>query len=235
MTNVAILNNTHHKPLRVIQERGPQYGDAVMAALTFPDEFRSVQSTYPIVFAPSPDGKSFDARVLFGFEQGENLFLGPDGWDAPVIPLSIQREPFLIGRTKDELSVHVDLDNPRVSTTRGEPVFMAYGGTSEYMERMTSVLRALHEGLERADGFMAALQELQLLEAFAVNVELADGSEHRLDGFYTIAEDRLQALSGEQLAKLARVGYLQPIYMAMASLSQFRSLIARRNARLKGA
>jgi hypothetical protein len=229
MPNIAILDNVQHKNLRVITDRGPAWGDAVMSALTFPAEFRTLQSTYPIVFAPNTDGTSYDALALLGFEPGENLFLGPNGWDTGVIPLSVERQPFMIGRGNGELSVHVDLDSPRVSGSRGEPVFLGYGGTSEYMERISSVLRTLHDGLAAAPGFVAALQELALIESFVLDVELDDGTGHRLTGFYTINEDKLGALSGAQLARLSQEGHLQAIYMVVASMSQFRGLIERRN------
>jgi hypothetical protein len=57
--------------------------------------------------------------VLFGFQDGENLFLKADGWDAPEIPLMIERQPFLIGRNGEEMLVHVDLDSPRVRPCGG--------------------------------------------------------------------------------------------------------------------
>lgn len=230
MANHAILNNVDHKHLRIVTARGAEYGDAVMSALTFPAEFRDLQACYPIVFARDDDG-SFTPLALLGFEQGENLFLGPDGWDAPVIPLTVERQPFLIGRGGEELQVHVDMDHPRVRTggLEGEPVFLTYGGTSEYLERISSVLRTIHEGLEASRGFTAALRELDLLESFVLDVELDDGARHQLAGFWTVAEERLQALAPDQLAALHRAGYLQAVYMQVASLSQFRNLIARRN------
>ena len=229
MANHAPLNNVDHKNLRVVTTRGAAYGDAVMSALTFPAEFRDLQACYPIVFAQDGNG-SYDAIALLGFEQGENLFLGPNGWDAPVIPLTVERQPFMIGRG-DELSVHIDLDSPRVRDggIEGEALFLTYGGTSEYMERISSVLRTIHDGLAASRAFVAALVELELIESFVLDVELDDGSQNRLAGFYTINEDRLAQLSAEQLAALHGKGYLQAIYMAVASLAQFRALIQRKN------
>jgi len=229
MANHAPLNNVDHKNLRVVPTRGAAYGDAVMSALTFPAEFRDLQACYPIVFAQDGNG-SYDAIALLGFEQGENLFLGPNGWDAPVIPLTVQRQPFMIGRG-DELSVHIDLDSPRVRDggIEGEALFLTYGGTSEYLERISSVLRTIHDGLAASRAFVAALVELELIESFVLDVELDDGSQNRLAGFYTINEDRLAQLSADQLAALHGKGYLQAIYMAVASLAQFRALIQRKN------
>jgi hypothetical protein len=229
MANHAPLNNVDHKNLRVVTTRGAAYGDAVMSALTFPAEFRDLQACYPIVFAQDGNG-SYDAIALLGFEQGENLFLGPNGWDAPAIPLTVERQPFMIGRG-DELSVHIDLDSPRVRDggIEGEALFLTYGGTSEYLERISSVLRTIHDGLAASRVFVAALVELELIESFVLDVELDDGSQNRLAGFYTINEDRLAQLSADQLAALHAKGYLQAIYMAVASLAQFRALIQRKN------
>jgi len=244
MLNHALLNNNEHKQLRILTQRGAAYGDAVMSALTFPAEFRELQAHYPIVFAKNQDGTSFDPIALFGFQQGENLFLGSgpglgNGWDAPYIPLTVERQPFLIGRTadgsQDGMMIHVDLDSPRVSTTEGEPLFLSYGGSTEYLERMSRVLRSIHDGLETSKGFVEALLHLELLESFVLDIELNDGSQNRLAGFYTINEERLAKLSGEQLARLHDVGYLQAVYMAVASLSQFRALIERKNRTLAGA
>lgn len=244
MPNHALLNNNEHKQLRILTQRGAAYGDAVMSALTFPAEFRELQAHYPIVFAKNHDGTSFDPIALFGFQQGENLFLGSgpglgNGWDAPYIPLTIERQPFLIGRPADGsqegMMIHVDLDSPRLSATEGEPLFLSYGGSSEYLERISRVLRSIHDGLETSRTFIEALLHLELLESFVLDIELNDGSQNRLAGFYTINEERLAALKGEQLARLHEAGYLQAIYMAVASLSQFRALIERKNRALAGA
>jgi hypothetical protein len=72
-----------------------------MSALTFPAEFRELQAHYPIVFAKNADGTlGFDPIALFGFQQGENLFLGSGkrAGTRPTIPLTVERQPFLIGR-----------------------------------------------------------------------------------------------------------------------------------------
>jgi hypothetical protein len=229
MPNPVLLNNVQHKDLHIITKRGAQYGDNVMFALTFPSEFRTLQAHYPIVFRKTDDGTSFEPVALFGLQDGENLFLNGDGWDATDLPLLIERQPFLIGRNGEELMMHVDMDSPRVSASEGEAVFLPHGGSSGFLERMNSTLLAIHQGLQETPAFVEALKEHRLLESFVVDIELDSGAQGRLSGFYTIHEERLAALDGEALARLHKAGYLQAIFMLVASLSNFRVLIDRKN------
>jgi len=228
MANTVPLNNIDHKDLRVITTRSAEYGDDVMLAATFPTEFRSLQAHYPVVFHKTADGQ-FQPVALLGLKDKQNLFLTRRGWDATYLPLMIERLPFLIGRSNRELMVHVDLESPRISRTAGEPLFLPHGGNTDFLERVNSVLLAIHQGMEGTQPFIAALLEQKLLESFVLDIQLADGSQNRLAGFYTINEERLNALGGDALEALNKAGFLQPIYMAVASLSNFRALIERQN------
>lgn len=227
MPHTVLLNNVDHKDLRIITTRGAEYGDDQMFAVTFPAEFRNLQAHYPIVFRKSPDGTGFEPVALLGLQEGQNLFLRRGGWDAAYLPLAIERLPFFIGRADEELVVHVDMESPRISATEGEAVFLTHGGSTDFLERTTSVLLAIHQGLQSTPAFVAALLEHDLLEPFEFDVERADGARSRLSGFYTIHEERLGALGGGALERLSRAGHLQAAYMAIASLSQFRALVQR--------
>jgi len=229
MPNHVLLNNVEHQDLRVITRRGADLGDQVMFAVTFPDEFRSIQAHFPIVFRKTAEQPAFQPIALFGFTEDQNLFLRGEHWDAHYLPLAIERQPFLIGNSQGEQVIHIDLDSPRVSRSEGEPLFRTHGGHTEYLERMSSVLGTIHHGLQRNVGFIDALLAHDLLESFVMDIELSDGSSNRLAGFYTINEDRLGSLSGSVLEQLNQQGYLSAIYMAVASLSQFRELIDRVN------
>ncbi|HEY9540226.1 MAG TPA: SapC family protein [Luteimonas sp.] len=229
MVNAVLLNNIDHRDLRVDARRGARFGDRVMSSVTFPAEFRSVQAHYPIVFRATGDD-SFQPIALFGLRDGENLFLDGDGWDATCLPLAVERQPFLIGTAEDGgLLMHVDLDSPRVGTGTGEALFREHGGTTDFLDRMNSVLLALYEGLQGTAAFIEALARHELLEPFTLDVQLDDGSRITLAGLHTIAEERLRVLDGDALARLSRDGHLEPIYMAVASLSNLRILIERMN------
>ncbi len=229
--NSVLLDNNTHRDLRIVTTRGAAWGDDLMATPVFLSEFRSVQSHYPIVFQPT-DGGGMQPMALFGLRLGENLFLEPRGWDAHYIPLAMQRGPFMIGRAGEQLMIHVDLDSARIGRGEGEPVFMPHGATSEYLERVNSVLAAIHQGVEAMPAFIDALAQHALLESFVLDVEAGDGSQNRLAGFYTVNEERLAKLDAQAIADLHAQGLLAPIYMTLASTAHFRDLIERHNMRL---
>ena len=88
-------------------------------------------------------------------------------------------------------------------------------------------LGTLDQGIEGTAPFIAALIEHNLLESFVLDMQFKDGAQHRFAGFYTIQEERLAKLDAAALGKLHERGYLQPIYMVIASFSNFRGLIER--------
>jgi len=93
-------------------------------------------------------------------------------------------------------------------------------------------LAELDEGYRQTPEFCATLERLELLEPFSLEVPLKDGSRNSLVGYHIIAEERLSSLGGADLGDLQARGYLLPIFMAVASLSNFSDLVARKNAML---
>src|SRR5690625_1869049 len=96
MANNVHLNSSDHKSLRVHNRYSAELGDNVMYSPTFAREFKTIQSHYPIVFQQQAGDNDFIAVALFGLQSNENLFLTDSGWDAPYIPIMMQRLPFSI-------------------------------------------------------------------------------------------------------------------------------------------
>jgi len=125
--------------------------------------------------------------------------------------------------------VSLDLDHPRVSQDEGEALFDGGGEPSEFLKQKIALLDKLHRGLQHGSGFISTLLQHELLEQIALDIAFNDGSKKTLQGFYCIAEERLYQLKGDVLEALNQAGYLQPVFMAVASLSRVRDLIERRN------
>lgn len=239
MTNAVLLNNVEHRDLRVQTGRSAAFGDDNWYALTFPLEFRALQGQYPIFFQKDASTGAFFPLALLGLEPGENLYLRDDQWAASYLPLTIRREPFLIGRQnfvedgvqKTRRVIHIDLDSPRVNREQGEPLFLEYGGNSPFLDGVADMLEAIHHGIEQSEKFIRALQIHGLLESFTMDITLDNGEANQLKGFYTIDEERLRALNAEDLNELHQAGFLEAIYMVLAPQSQVRRLIDEKNRR----
>lgn len=244
MSKHVLLNNINHKDLKVINGHSDRFGDNVGSVLTFPTEFGDAQLEYPIFFQKKPDSEQFQSIVLLGLKQDENLFLEKHEqgqiWNARYIPAIIVRGPFLIG-FQDQSSdggdekaavIHVNMEDPRINETEGASVFLEHGGNSPYLEQVCSILDAIHQGTVVGDAMFTAFTEMDLIEPVSLEVELKNGEKYRLKGNYTISKEKLAALSGENLAKLNALGFLQNAFAVLASLKNMRKLIDIKNARL---
>lgn len=239
MTRPVLLDNVTHRHLRVHTEPSAQRGDARHFALALPAEFRQLQAHFPIVFQLVEGDAGFQPIALFGFEEGENLFLKGGGWNASCVPMALQREPFMIGRGADDLlQLHIDLDSPRVVRSEegeiGTALFMPHGGFSDYLDHVVKLMESLHSHAQRLPAFIDALMQHQLLEPFVLDLDVAGGAPARLTGLFTINEERLMALPGMALETLAQAGHLLPMTMQLASLAQLPVLAERAARRRSG-
>jgi len=230
MSRHVILTSEEHGTLRVRTEASAELGDAVMTSFTVPFEFRRIQHDFPILFRRDIETGRFSALALLGFESGENLFLQDGRWIADYRPLAMAVQPFLLGRSASgdgPSQVHIDLDHPRVSYNRdGVLLFDSSDRPTPFLEQIGEMLAELDAGYRASEDFFAALDRYDLLEPFALDVELKDGSKHRMVGYHLINEDKLRTLEPNAIAELHSEGHLMPIFMALASLSNLPKLIA---------
>jgi hypothetical protein len=236
MTSHVALDSKAHRDLRIRGGASADLGDAVMACMTVPSEFRRIQNEFPILFRRDLDSGRFSALTLFGFENGENLFLEDGCWDARYRPLALSIQPFLIGRPKGQgdSEVHIDLAHSRIAAPdeEGLRAFDEHGRPTPYLEDVIGGLGELDEGYRLSGEFFEALERYELLEPFSFDVELRDGSSHRLIGYHLIDEEKLRALEPGAVNELHSAGHLMPIFMALASLSNLSALVDRKNKRL---
>jgi hypothetical protein len=153
MARYELLNNVAHKGLRVVTRFGCEFGDQVGMVPAFPTEYAELQREYPIFFRKDREDGGYQSVAMLGFDKQENLFLQGEHWNATYLPGYIAKGPFLIGfqeqwddgELRKEPVIHVDLDHPRASFDEGEPVFLAQGGHSPYLQHVTTVLGGIHD------------------------------------------------------------------------------------------
>ncbi len=237
----ALLNNIEHHDLKIITRYGAQFGDDIGTMLTFPTEYADVQKEYPIFFRKDLQTGEFQSIILLGFEKNENLYLQQNSWNAHYIPAVVARGPFLIGFQEKEIDdvlrkepvIHVDLDNPRVSRTEGEPIFLPQGGNSPYIEHIAMILNGIKDGLEISKAMFAAFTSMNLIEPATVNVKVNNETGYELQGLYTISQERLASLDGDSLLKLNKAGFLQGAFLVLTSMSNVHRLITIKQRRME--
>ncbi|WP_017446700.1 SapC family protein [Gayadomonas joobiniege] len=239
MAEHELLDNIKHKNLRIIRQYGAEFGDNLSYARVFVPELTQAQACYPIFFVKNAE-EQLEPVALFGFEQGENLFLQNSDWQANYIPWSIQRAPFLIGFQEPiagggepEPVVYVDMQHPRVSDSEGQSVFLPHGGQSDYLQYISQLLASIHQGHQNNQDFVRTLSEYNLIEAAQLEVELDNHKKYKMGDLFAISEEKLAALKADELYKLKQSGYLSAIYMVIASTAQLSELIRRKNQTVK--
>jgi hypothetical protein len=239
MPRHELLNNVAHKDLRVIRRFGQ--GDAAGTVPAFPTEFAELQREYPIFFHKDASSGEYSAIALLGFHRQENLYLRDGRWNAAYLPGYVAKGPFLIGfqeqwvdgEPRREPVIHVDLDHPAVSFTEGEAVFLPGGGQSPYLEQISSILRGIRDGVEGGKAFYAALAAQGLIQPMTLEVRFDADHGANLTGLHGIDRDRLAALDAAALHALHQQGFLEGIYLVLASMHNMRHLIAEKQRRLR--
>lgn len=239
MANNVLLNNVSHQNLKVITRFGVEFGENVGSVMVFPTEFIELQKEYPILFRQNSDTKKYQATALLGLNQSENLFLDPNiraGWNANYIPAALAKGPFLIGLQPQNSGngnapvIHIDLDHPKVSEQEGYPLFLEFGGNSPYLEHIASTLKIIHQGVAVQDVMFNLFSELDLIEPITIEIDLNNGEKHRLLGNYTINQEKLSGLAGDQLEKLNKLGFLPLAYAVITSMTNIRKLTEIKNS-----
>lgn len=232
MTHPIPLDNVDHADLRVAIRHGAAFGDAVNQLLVMPGEFEQLQRELPILFRRGGDaGGAWYAVALTGFDHGENLFLRDGAWTTRTIPAVQRRGPFTSPATVENggtAPIWIDIDDPRVGTDDGEPLFLRHGGATPYLRHIATVLETLRLGHAAAGGIYAALARHGLFKPVRIDAEIGDGLSYAIEDVFAIDGERLAALDGAALADLHATGALRIAFMASASLANIARLIERK-------
>ncbi|KAB7648829.1 SapC family protein [Polymorphobacter fuscus] len=235
MADTIILDNIAHADLCVVPRAGAAFGDGVNQMLVFPTEFAAVQREFPILFARDGAG-AWQAVAITGLDRDDNLFLDGDRWTSAYVPAVQRRGPFAIGfrdAARTDPVIHVDLSDARVRPRGGEgvPVFLPHGGNAPYLDAIITALQTIHLGVAATAPLFALLEDLDLIEPVALQVSLSETEHINFEGYATIDGDRLAALDGAGLERLARAGHLATVVHVIASLDNIARLVERRHHR----
>ena len=193
-------------------------------------ELRQAVRHYPVVFSAKAPAMSI---AILGLSEGENLFVGEDGrWAAEhYVPAYVRRYPFIFmaGPDRQQYVLCVDEEADCVGKT-GE-AFFEKGEPTQVTQRALSFCSSYQTQSEATREFVAALEANDLLVPNRAEITAAGGETLRLGGFRVIDEKRFAALPDDIFLDWRRRGWLAYVYAHLMSMTNWSSLIARRNSR----
>lgn len=227
----ATLDRDQHRQLRVrlpVTDWSVAGGlnSIFLAAVEFGDACRD----FPIVFVRAgtdPAGKAQVAPVaVFGLADAENLFVQPNGsWRGHYMPAVLRMYPFALVRINDnELAVAMDRGYVGFSDTEGDRMLTDQGAPTELTQNLQQQLETLESEIQRTRFVGERLLELDLLTDMRFDATMPDGRKVSVDGFLTIDENKVKALSDATLLDLQRSGLMGLIHAHLISLANMRKL-----------
>jgi SapC len=225
MSNIVLLNSGSHRNLRVHAQPAGHLGDNQRFVAVVVNEFHLLAMHYPILFSKDSDTGQFYCGAMLGFSAGENLFLEEQRNLSAYRPLNLQRGPFVTSGAE----LAIDLAHPRVGPSGEQTLFNEAGEPNAYLQGIMGLMRDLRPGLERTRIFIDTLLSLKLIEPMTIKARFDDGTNHEFTGLYTVNRDQLKELADAAALDLFRRGYLQLIYLMLASLNHVSVLAQKKN------
>lgn len=257
MAKLVALNNKQHQHVCIDTQLAQAEGAELHLVPVVISEFLKLVVHYPIVFTKNGDTGQFMCSALMGLEEGENLFYEKGQWSSIYLPLQLARQPFFLGQDdvpvanaakthekdaakEQKFVICINQAHPSVtglsqSDSGGEQqrLFTDNGDATTYLQSQQNRLVQLLQGEQATHAFIQTLLDMKLITAIALDIKLADDTTHKVNGLYTIDEEKLNQISHDDLILLKEKGYLSPIYTLIASTSQIYTLIDKKNQRIE--
>jgi len=194
-------------------------------------EFSRASSVYPIVFLEDSAQDEFKPVVLTGLEEGENLFIDGDKWNASYIPAIVRRYPFALAKTdeSERYTICIDEDSEFVNDDEGQELFNEKGEAGEVIEKVKQYLTELQQMEQFTSEFSAYMSKNNMFTP--LNMKVRVGNEVKnISGAYVINEERFNSLSDEKFLELRGKKYISVVYAHLSSLAQIERLVAFKDA-----
>lgn len=235
MSNLVALHNYLHQSIRINTQTVEVQGGQLQMVPVVLSELLKLAVQFPIAFTKNKDTGKFVCVAIFGFQPNENLFIKNNAWDSLYIPLQIKRQPFFLGNSEhdeNKFVICIDSKHKSIQNEIGEAVFDEQGKETPYTENIKAILAELVNGEAVTQKFINILSELKLLQSMQLEITFENGESTRVEGMYTLNEERLNRLNQDEIFGLHQEGFLSPIYTMITSLGHIYGLVDRKNKQL---
>jgi hypothetical protein len=224
--NVVPITLEKHRKKLVKTVENFEFASKINMASVMVYEFSRAASIYPIVFVEDKRKDQFKPVALLGLEEGENLFVQDDKWQASYIPAIIRRYPFALAKTDEEgrFTVCIDDESDLVNEKEGQALFNDKGEPSELTDRVKQYLAELQQMDQFTEDLCKYLAEKNMFTPLNMKVRI-ENEMRNITGAYIVNEERLNSLSDETYLEMRAKKYIPVLYAHLSSLPQIERLL----------
>lgn len=200
-------------------------------------EFADACRDFPVVWVHAGKDEAGVDQVapvaVFGLVSGENLCIEGDAWRVRYVPAMLRLYPFAMARVSPTEMV-VCIDESWVGFSEGgagQALFNADGSATEFTQNIQRQLEQFEQEVDRTRAAGAQLVKRGLLRDMRFDATMPDGSKIGVDGFMTVDQAKLGALTDADVVELARSGLLALIHAHQISLGNMARLAEWRHQR----
>ena len=194
-------------------------------------EFPLAGICYPVIFA----GERYQPLAVMGVGAGSNLFVQADGGFevGAYIPAYIRRYPFVLAsdQIRAQLVVCIDRGAAMLAEDYDLAFFDDKGEPTDYTKGCIQFCNDFETEGRRTESFISLLKDLDLFETrratfTPTNPDGSAGEPQPVAEYFAVSEEKLKALSMEQIKDLFDNGALGQIQAHLMSLAGWDRLIA---------
>ena len=226
MAKITPLNNDLHRNMTVNLSKNYVHAKEQHLLPVVVHEFASAATEFPIVYVKNSETGQFQAVALFGFQPGENLYVGEERWEGIYVPACLRHYPLRLidgPSAEDPFTVAIDEENALVGEGGEHRLFDDEGVETDFLKKSGESMVQYVESNRITQAFINILSENDLLVQKNLSVEI-DNQPVSIGGIYTVDEQKLNELDDEKFMDIRKRGFLAPIYAQMVSLNQIPRL-----------
>ena len=183
---------------------------------------------FPLVFVRNKKTGDFMPSALMGLDQATNLYCQTATWEPTFIPTSFTLEPFAVtqlGSGVGDSEIALDENNPLLSETSGEKLYLEDGVATEYLKaKKENIVKITEQSLQAVE-ICRYLAEKKLLVSRTLKLQYSEESrKYEIEGVFVVDEQIIKKLPDEEFRELRDRGLLAMIYAHLVSLQQIHRL-----------
>lgn len=228
MSDNTPLNSEQHGHLRETPDLDlRRYREHHFVPIVLQD-FYTLATEFVLPFVRAGETGEFVPVAMMGLNKGSNLYCQEDRWPVHVVPIGFTLDPLAVTRFDPETNeavIAIDESSPRLSHSEGEALYDADGNQTAYLQRRIERLIDVARQSLQTQSLCRYLAAHKLFKQQPITLQHRDdGPRYEIEGVYTIDEERMRQLSGDEFQELRMRGLLPIIYSHLTSLQQLNRL-----------